>query len=442
MPDGLSRRALLRGVGAGALAALAAPALAACGSETGTPVQSGDVALRFWTHDPGYARTFNAAAANPALTGRQFRYSLQVTKAADADLVSRTIAQAVADGTTPDLLGIVVDQFPRVMGSQIAQNLFVDLTDIVKPLGADLLKQAPFSVDGRVYALESDNSVSVLYYRHDEFQKHGISPDLTTWEEYAEAGAALHKKTGQSLGMVATGDNNSIVNGYLQVLLQRGGALFTADGQLALDTDEALQALTFLVDGLRSGFLIDLPDPYGSACAAALKGGQLIAITMPNWYNVYGLQANVPEQKNQWAIRTLPRFTAGGHIASLLGGTGFTVTRGKSTTDAALALLKAVYLTREGQILRYQTAGYLPTLKHLYSDPELLGVKDAYLGGQQVFEVYGRAATDLPIFQQAPGMLVLTDVLGGPLLDAFKGRMSPAEALRAGASAYREQVKR
>ncbi len=39
-------------------------------------------------------------------------------------------------------------------------------------------------------------------------------------------------------------------------------------------------------------------------------------------------------------------------------------------------------------------------------------------------------------------MQILIDVLGGPILDALKGRTSPAAALKAGLKAYRQQVKR
>jgi arabinosaccharide transport system substrate-binding protein len=441
MTDLPSRRAVLRGLGALALAA-GAPALAACGSSSAAPLASGSVDLRFWTHDPGYAATFTKASKDTALVGDRYRYSLRITEAAATDLVSRAVAQAVADGSTPDLLGIEISNFPRVMVSGIAEDMFVDLTPATKPFGSDLLKTAPFTSNGRVFALESDNSISVLYYRHDEFDRLGLPEDLATWEDFAKAGASLHRKTGKSLGMVPVGDNKSIVNGYLQFCLQRGGTLFDANGDLALESSENVDTLSFMVDGLRSGFLLDLPDPYGSACAAALKQGKLIAIAMPNWYSAYDLKPNVPDQKNRWRIRVLPRFSGGGHAGSVQGGTGFAVVKDKANTQAALDLLKKTYLTRDGQILRYRSAGYMPTLAHLYEDPAFVNATDPFLGGQRVFDVYGELAHDLPLFHQAPGMTILVDVLGGHLLDAYQGNTSPAAALRAGVQSYHEQVKR
>jgi ABC-type glycerol-3-phosphate transport system substrate-binding protein len=436
------RRALLRGGAGLGLGLLAAPALTACGTASSRPVTSGPVDISLWTHDPGYITTFEAAVADPALMrGSRFEFGVDITNAAPSDIVTRMIAQAVADGDTPDLAGIVIDQFPRVMVSGIAEHLFTELTETVRPFGDDLLKLAPYTVDGVPYGLDSDNSITVYYYRRDLFDEHGVPEDVETWEELAEHGERLNADRQISLGMVATGDNGSIVNGFLQFLLQRGGGVFDERGEITLQSAEAVEVLEFMARGVRTGFLLALPDPYGSACAAALASGRLAGTAMPNWYNAYGLQANVPDQAGRWRMRTLPRFTGGGHIASTLGGTAFTVLKDKARSDAALELLRRVYLTREGQLLRYRSGGYLPTLRSLYEDPELLDIEDEFLG-QRVFDVYGRAADDLPLFRQDAGMQILTDVLGGPVLDALRGRTSPAAAIEDGLAAYRQQVKR
>ncbi|MEV7144746.1 ABC transporter substrate-binding protein [Streptomyces tauricus] len=440
--SGLSRRSMLRGAAGAGLGLLAAPALTACGSSSADTVTEGPVRLSLWTHDPGYVKTFQSAVGDKSLMrGSRFDYRMRFTNAAGSDVVTRMIAQAVADGNTPDLAGVIIDQFPRVMGSSIAENLFVDLSETVRPYGDTLLKLAPYSVGRTPYGLDSDNSVSVLYYRQDVFAEHGVPEDTDTWQELARHGKRLYDKRRISLGMVSTGDNGSIVNGFLQFLLQRGGGVFDVDGNLTLDSAEAVETLDFMARGVRSGFLMSLPDPYGGPCAAALKSGRLAATVMPNWYKVYGLEANVPEQKGKWRIRTLPRFAEGGHLASTLGGTAFCVLKDKPHTEAALELLRRVYLTREGQLLRYRSGGFLPTLSTLYEDAELRAITDDYLGGQRVFDVYGKAVADLPAFYQAQGMQILTDALGGAILRALQGKTSAAAALKDGIEAYRQQFR-
>ncbi|MCX5415914.1 ABC transporter substrate-binding protein [Streptomyces sp. NBC_00059] len=439
----LSRRRLLRAASGAGLGLLAAPALAACGTSAAAPLRSGHAQISLWTHDPDYIQTFRSAIKDVSLMrGSRFDFGLDITSSAPADIMTRMVAQAVADGNTPDLAGLNVDQFPRVMQLTIAENLFVDLTETVRPLGDDLLKLSPYSVGGVPYGLESGNAITVLYYRQDLFDKYRVPETLETWEEFLEHGARLSADHKVSVGMISTGDNGSIVNGFLQFLLQRGGGFFNTAGELILDSPEALEVLEFMTRGVRSGALMALPDPYGSACAAALKSGRLAATAMPNWYKAADLQANVPEQKGRWRIRTLPRFSGGGHIASTMGGTAFAVLKDKPNSDAALELLRRVYLSRDGQILRYRFGGYLPTLAPLYNDAELVATKDEYLGGQKAFEIYSAAAADLPLFYQAASMQILSDVLGGQILDALKGRTSPTAALKAGLKAYRQQVKR
>ena len=96
----LSRRSLLRAAGVAGPALLAAPALAGCGTSSAAPLRPRRAQVSLRTHDPDHTKTFRTA---------------------------------IKDGNTPDLAGLNVDQFPRVMQSSIAENLFVDLTDAVRP---------------------------------------------------------------------------------------------------------------------------------------------------------------------------------------------------------------------------------------------------------------------------------------------------------------------
>ncbi|WP_035735432.1 ABC transporter substrate-binding protein [Glycomyces arizonensis] len=435
----LDRRRLLRLLGA---TGLGTAGLAACSSPTeGPPLQSGQADLTLWTHDPGYATFFTEAASDPGLVGgSDWTFSVEVTSMAPPDVIARLVSQAVAQRPLPSLAGLEIGQFPRMMGSDIAPNLLSDLTPLTEPFGDRLLKTQPYTVDGKVYALESDNSVSVMYYRADLFEELGIPEDVETWEELLEIGAEVAADTGQAIGMVSDGDNTAIVQGFTQMLLQRGGGLYDADGNLTVLSEESIEVIELMAEGVRTGAFLSLADPYGSATAAALKGGSLIATVMPNWYKVYGLEANVPDQAGLWRARNIPRFTGGGSVSSTMGGTAFGVVKDQILTDAALDFLQRCYLTPEGQLARYWAGAYLPTLADLYETPEFQDITDPYLGDQRIFEVYGVAADELPVYYQGAGLVVLRDSLGGPILRALKGEIGAEEALTEGISAYERQV--
>ncbi|WP_328350484.1 extracellular solute-binding protein [Streptomyces sp. NBC_00445] len=442
--DTPSRRTVLRsalGLGAGA-------ALAACGTGSTTARTSGDVTLALWTHDPGYEAFFTKGITDAdRLT--DFRYRLEVTRAGAADLVTKLLAQAVAGRGTPDLAGFEIGSFPRMLRGDIAPRLLHDLTaDIaaVPDLQKDLLpaRTAPYSMDGSVYALDSDTPMVVYYYRDDLFTEYGIPDSVPTWEEFAELGARVHQDHGASLCVVSTAgsDVGQLVQSFQMLLYQRGGAFFDADQQLALDSAEAEEVLRFLCEGLRSGFVVDISDYYGAAMQTALKQGKVIGLPMAIWYKNYGLLPNVPEQKGKWRVRALPRFAKGGGITAAAGGTGFGVLKDKANTRAATEFLLNTWLTHDGQVRRFQETGYLPTRRSVFEDPRLNALTDEFCGGQRLFRLYRSLLPDVPAFHQSPDQSILYDVLAGNLLRAYHGDLSPRQALKQTAEDFRDQAGR
>ena len=443
-PPPLPRRTLLRG----ALGLGTAAALTACGQEDTTPRTSGDVTLSLWTHDPGYEAFFRKGIPEAdRLT--DYRYHLKVTRAAAPDLVTKLLAQAVAGRGTPDTVGFEIGSFPRMLRGDIAPRLLHDLTpDIaaVPGLKDDLLpaRIAPYSADGKVYALDSDTPMVVYYYRDDLFTKWGIPKSTATWEEFAELGARVHKDHGASTCVVTTvgSDAGQVVQSFQMLLYQRGGAFFDKDQNLILDSPEAEEVLRFLCEGLRTGFVIDVSDYYGAAMQAALKGNKVVGLPMAIWYKNYGLVANVPEQKGRWRVRALPRFAKGGGVTAAAGGTGFGVVKDKANTRAAGRFLFGTWLTHEGQVRRFTETGYLPTRRSVYEDPRLNATKDEFCGGQRLFSLYRSLLPDVPPFYQSPDQSILFDVLAGNLLRAYRGDLSPRQALKQTAADYRDQAGR
>lgn len=435
----LTRRGMLQALGA---AGLGAVGLSACRTDSEAEgVESARALLELWTHDPGYASFFTEAAEAGLVEGSSWTYDVNVTNAAQEDIMTRLITQAVAGRPLPDMAGIDVDQFPRAMRSEIAENLFVDLTALTDEHGEGLLRTEAYSSDGRVYAIESDNCISVMWYRQDLFQERGIPEDVETWEEMLEIGAEVAADTGEAIGMVSNSGSGAIVQTFGQLLLQRGGHFYDEGGELAVVSDEAVDALELMAEGVRTGAFLSLSDPYGGATAAALNDGRLMSMVMPNWYEVYGLQANVPDQEGLWRARTIPRFSGGGHIATTAGGTAFSVVRDQELTEAAVDFLHRTYLTPEGQLARYHAGAYLPTLVDLYDTPEFQEITSDFLGGQRIFEVYAEAAEDLPPYHQSENALQMREVFAGPLLNAIHGQVAPEDALEAAADDYHRQVR-
>lgn len=437
----LSRRSMLRAAGLLGGGLIAAPLLTACGGggDSGSGgstggVKSGPVTLDFWTHDPGYIKTYTAMAKTYT---DPFQYTLKVTNLAADAVVTKLLAQAQAKTGTPDLVGVEVSQFPRTMKGNIAKSIFVDWTaELSDEQKGDLLRLPDYALDGQTYCIESDTCPTVLYYRADLFDKLGIDPEVATWEGLQQAGA----KSGKAFGIAGNGTPGDAMTTFRQLYQQRGKNLYDADGNAQIDTPEAVDVLQFIVDSVKSGFFLTVPDAYGAPNAAALKSEKLIATFMPGWYIAYGLVANVPDQKGKWKARKLPLFSAGGGFGATAGGTGFAVLKDKPNTTAGIDLVKKTYLTKEGQLLRFKTAGYLPTMKSLYTDPDFTSYQEPYLGGQKVMEVYKGIAEAAPPFYQNANLPVLSDILGGQIQQALTGKTTPSEAVKKAASDYKNQA--
>ncbi|GAB2588065.1 hypothetical protein GCM10027168_21160 [Streptomyces capparidis] len=443
-PSPFPRRALLRGtLGLGLFAGLGT--LTSCGDDTGPEPTSGPVTLSMWTHDQGYQDFFTKGIAD-ADRRTDFRYHLDVTRAGAHDVVTKLLAQAVAGRGTPDVVSFEIGSFPRMLRGDIAERLLHDFTDDVADIRDDLLpsRTAPYSRDGRLYALDSDTPLVVYYYRDDLFAEYGIPTDTPTWEEFAEVGARAHDRHGVALTVVATGsgDIGQVTSSFQMLLLQRGGAFFDRDQQCVVDSPEAEEVLTFIRDGLRSGFVTDVTDMYGASMQAALKSGKVAGLHMATWYETFGLKPNVPEQSGRWRVRAMPRFSGGGHATATAGGTGFGVLTGKPHTRAGTAFLLNTWLTHEGQVRRYQELGYLPTRASVYEDPKLTATEDEFCGGQRLFDVYNGLLDDIPAVYLSPDQSILNDVLGGYLLRAYRGDLSPRDALRRAAEDFRDQAGR
>jgi arabinosaccharide transport system substrate-binding protein len=441
----LSRRSLLRAAGLFSGGLVAAPLLTACGGDSDSGgstdsggslggVESGPVTLDFWTHDPGYIKTYTAMAKTFT---DPFQYTLKITTLAADAVVTKMLAQAQAKTGTPDVVGVEVSQFPRTMKNNIAESIFVNWTEVLSDeQKGDLLRQADYASDGQTYCIESDTCPTVLYYRQDLFDKLGIDPEVATWEELQQAGA----KSGKAFGIAPNGTPGDAMGTFRQLYQQRGKNLYDPDGNAQIDTPEAVEVLQFMLDSVKSGFFLTVPDAYGAPNAAALKSEKLIATFMPDWYIAYGLKANVPDQEGKWRARKLPTFAAGGSFGSTLGGTGFAVFKDKPNTTAGVELVKQTYLTKEGQLLRFKTAGYLPTMKSLYTDTDFTSYEEPYLGGQKVMDVYKGIPDAAPPYYQNANLPVLNDILGGQIQQVLAGKTTPADAVKKAASDYQSQA--
>ncbi len=425
----------------------AAPGLAGGRRTLGRAQAAGDkekVTIQFWTHDQNYIDFFTRRAAE--LTDSPdspYAYELKITQVPSNDLVTKALAAFSARRGIPDVIGIEISQFSRFMQGGVAAQTLLDITDRTAEIRDQFFESrwAPYVVDGRVYAVESSYPLSVYYYREDLFAEYGIGTPLETWDQVMEIGRSVALPKGQAMAAITTagGQSGGDITHFGLLFQQRGGHFFDAEGNLALDSPEAVEVLEFLVNGVNDGTILGLTDFYGGPGAAAMQQGRVIGYFMPDWFETYVMRPTAPEQEGRWRIQPMPRFGGGGSRTSVWGGTGFAVTKDSPVAEASWELIRYGYLTREGQAKRWEEIKYLPTMKEVWDDPAL-AEPDPYLGGQQPGLVYKELAEEAPTQYQSPYWNQMTVRLGEQLAETYNGRKSPADAIKDAAEAIKAEM--
>src|SRR5699024_12454190 len=100
------------------------------------PGAPGTLPLALWTHAAAYISFFTEAIPL-AEENSHFTYDVTVTKSDASDLVTKVIAQAVAGTGTPDVAGLEIGAFARMLRGDIASELLTHLTPDVEPFKHD-----------------------------------------------------------------------------------------------------------------------------------------------------------------------------------------------------------------------------------------------------------------------------------------------------------------
>jgi multiple sugar transport system substrate-binding protein len=244
----VSRRGLLAGTGG--LAVLAA--LAACSSPGGTSTQT----LKFWNM-PWGGTTFNPldkkitlaykpASGLPAAGYQAVQWSNFTT----------TFASALASNTGPAVssgAGTQAFQFAEKNYIAYADALFDSwksngMLDDFLPGVLDAMKTSKGYV-----AVPYNLDMRVLWYRKSLLEKAGVEAP-TDWQGYLDVSAALKKIGVYGFG-IASGAQGNGFQALTGLLINNGGGLFNADQKPDCVTPANIEALEFVVELIRKGYM-------------------------------------------------------------------------------------------------------------------------------------------------------------------------------------------
>ena len=82
-------------------------------------------------------------------------------------------------------------------------------------------------------------------------------------------------------------------------------------------------------------------------------------------------------------------------------------------------------MTLEGQLDRYATIGFYPTMYEALAHPEVTEQEHPFFGGQRIGEVFSAVALDTPPLWQSPARPFLLDSLRSNLPRFIAGELTP-----------------
>ncbi|WP_254885404.1 ABC transporter substrate-binding protein [Streptomyces sp. NA02950] len=387
-PLGIDRRRLLR-LG-GALAAAAS--LSACSGSGGTG-GAGDknkASLTVWSwQEPAKA----LKALVPEFRRKHPGIKVTVEDIGNPAIWDKiTTAMAARGEGLADVLHIGVDYLPGYT------EKFPDGLADLGELGANKYRRAfasglwrTVSPDGsRVNALPWEANSAGFWYREDLFRRAGVEAgSLATWDDAIEAGKKIKAKTGTRLiGMDKPASQADAAN-FFQMLLQLQGTFyFNADGDITLDSPEAVRAMK-IIKRLNDAGLVDDYSGGWSTMVSSLKKSTVAVQPMPTWFGGV-IEREVPQQKGKWRVQLPPAVHSGGSRSATVNSTHLAVAGSSPHQAAAWSFVEYVLTRPASQAKIYRSAAIAPALMKAYDDAAF-HEPSAYFGGQKRGEVFLRA---------------------------------------------------
>ena len=413
-------------VGGSALAGAALLGVAGCGSASQNSSGATEFTFSFGPDNSGSLKEI-VRRFNQEFEGR-YKANYRVMPADTGQYFNQVKTEFQAGGGEIDLIGGDV-----VWPAQFAANGWIeDLSDRFTEEDREAFLPAPVescTYEGAAYGVPWFTDAGMLYYRSDLLENAGFSEPPQTWEELKEQATKITGESDAEDGFVfqAAEYEGGTVNGLEYVWTHGGDVLAGKDLEnVVIDGQRAVAGLATERGMVESGVAPQAVSTYTEQeCQAAFLNGR--AVFCRNWPYMYALasdesQSNV--EPGQVGVAPLP--VAGGQDRSFsgLGGWNFYLNATSSDKEKEAAYEFAKFATSpEQQKYRALNGSFLPTLKDLYDDEELVEKVPVIDLGESAI----KNARPRPL---SPYYSDMSLVMAEQFNASIKGTKSPEEAAR------------
>lgn len=254
----------------------------------------------------------------------------------------------------------------------IANGWLLPLTDSVSQAELDAYLKGPVDSckggDGQLYCLPIFPDAGILYYRKDILAKENL-PEPKTWDDLINQSKTVAKNNPGMTGIAFQGSEyEGLVCNFLEYAWGNNGDI-TSDGKVNVNTPENVEALQFMMDliGKHKIAPTDVTKFTEEDSRTYFMEGK--SVFLRNWPYVWG---KLKDTNLEGKVGIIPMVhNTGGESAATLGGANVMVNKASTSSEASIKLAK--FLSgNEAQKMLAVNDGVAPTIKSLYSDPEVL----------------------------------------------------------------------
>jgi len=346
----------------------------------------------------------HAEAYRPAIAKFEQRYGVKIQlEVVDQKALQDRLQSALQVGAqVPDMVELLYGTLGLFTRGPLEGVGFVDLTDQVHKTGLyDRLVRNRFvrwSSRGHIFALPHDVHPVMLAYRRDLVEQLGIDVNqLSTWDEFCRVGRQVVAKTTGPDGIPAhymidlPNDGSDVL---LFLILQHGGSLFNAAGEVAFDSEQSLDVMCWYVKQEIGKDRISFPCGMGQGFSMAVIDGLCLFYMCPDWRTI-GIESDIPSVAGKMSLMPLPAWYPGGVRTSTWGGTGLAFTKQCRNFDLAWKLAMYLYYDPDQLGPRFAATHILPPLKAAWNRPEFFQ-PSAFWSGVELGRAYAQLAPDVP----------------------------------------------
>ncbi len=311
--------------------------------------------------------------------------------------------------------------------AQLAANGWIlDLSDLfTEDMRSDFVDAAVQSCTYRdkVWGVPWFTDAGLLWYRQDLLEESGFSEGPQTWDELKEMAEKTARDSGTEFGFVFQGAQyeGAVVDG-LEYIWTSGGQVLTDSGEVLVDQPDPITGLTtqrsMITDGVSPIAVVNYKEP--ETHTAFLNGSSVFC---RNWPYMYGLLSDPAQSQitpEQVEITTLP-YNEGGESYSGLGGWNlYANAASEDKLDAIWEFIK-FFANDEQQRFRAINGGFLPVLKDLYEDEEILD-------SQPVVSIAGDALERALTRPISPFYSDVSLAMQRQFAESLKGTVTPEQA--------------